>query len=552
MDIVTFRQHLAGANEGKSTKENIASNVWRSLGPEESIAFGWLDLLQKEKKLEVAVAGVTRMVDISDVTVKEEIHLSSQRGTSNSTADSGGSGSSPRASSVSSRSMSVERRSASGVVCMPVLYGDPVTIESFIDGATWTAKKELRGWISKRSNTECTPIFFNRVEKHEEVQKKKNKKRRSVVETSVGEEVCYGDVVVLCCNIQQQDDGKKKKKKKKGEKVINYAQLKLSKKGRCKWRFDEQPQKFVIVPVDHEDGISPKRNFHTLNMGDKYALQLVRAGKPRKRRIENSGEDDGEDYLGCHLHTLKTAKMRKEKAAKDHRHYRHGSTASSSASSTASNRSSKSDVLLRNSSMLALESLEASIQNIVVQGRSTRTHHLVCRSLATLPARTLFMYVDLHGSTRELMFALNDPSSKGDDDDEDEDDDDDTSSMISSTSTTLTTGGGRASSVHQATSSSSSSGGRSGAGGGGNAADYIEGGPNSAEVTLVLRGVVLSVIDSLRTELLFVTIENLSINLETDNGAFVLFFSKNILFLAVSTIKYIYIHVNILHVFTVS
>ena len=310
---------------------------------------------------------------------------------------------------------------------------------------------------------------------------------------------------------------------------MQYAQLKLSKKGRCKWRFDEQPQKFVIVAVDHEDGISPKRNFHTLNMGDKYALQLVRAGKPRKRKVRGGsggvgGEDDGEDYLGCQLHTLKTATMMKDNAAKDHRHYRQGSTASSSGGSSSpagsiSSRSSSnnmnSDVLRSNSSMLALESLEASVQNIVVQGRSSRTHHLVCRSLATLPARTLFMYVDLHGSTRELMFALNDPSSKSDDED-DEDDEDDVSSMNSSTS--LTTGG-RASSVHQATSSSSSSGSRSGSrsGAGVNAADYIEGGPNSAEVTLVLRGVGLSVIDSLRTELLFVTIENLSINVETDN-----------------------------------
>ena len=65
-----------------------------------------------------------------------------------------------------------------------------------------------------------------------------------------------------------------------------------------------------------------------------------------------------------------------------------------------------------------MESLVADVQNIVVEGRSSNTHILQCTSLVQLPARTIYMYVDLHGSTRELIFSLQNPStSEGEEDD---------------------------------------------------------------------------------------------------------------------------------------
>ena len=57
-----------------------------------------------------------------------------------------------------------------------------------------------------------------------------------------------GDIVVLCCNIQKPEDGKRKKKSAKKEKA-NYATMRISKKGRCKWRFDQNPQKFKIMKI---------------------------------------------------------------------------------------------------------------------------------------------------------------------------------------------------------------------------------------------------------------------------------------------------------------
>ena len=146
----------------------------------------------------------------------------------------------------------------------------------------------------------------------------------------------------------------------------------------------------------------------------------------------------------------------------------------------------------RAASLLAMNMQQADVENIIVEGKK-KTTWLQCHSLDSLPARTIYMYIQLFESTRELTFSLNnnDILEKDKKDVQNNQDDDENQNDASATAKAST--------------------------GTMNAADYIEGGPNSAEFTLSLKGLGVSIIDSLATELLFLTVHNLSINAETDN-----------------------------------
>ena len=95
MDTIVFRQHLINQKRSqkgtmeKQTQQNIISNVWRTIEPNSHVHFGWLDLMQKKKEIEISISGVKKYIDITDVTVKDVIHLKEQKGTKSSLSPNG-------------------------------------------------------------------------------------------------------------------------------------------------------------------------------------------------------------------------------------------------------------------------------------------------------------------------------------------------------------------------------------------------------------------------------------------------------------------------------
>ena len=443
MDTITFRQQLLGEGnkeKGKQTQQNIISNIWRTLSPNQSCSFGWLDLMQKNKKIEISIGNVKRVLDIADVTQTSEIHLHPQKGTT---------------------------KNEDEAFDDAVYYRSPVGLENCLDGLQWCCKKESRGWVSKRSHTEMSPIFFIKMKNNNDSHNHNNDEQDN------DDCVRYGDIVILCCEIDKKtmlnNNGQKQKKTKKMKKKMkkkgggqqekeeeHYHCLQISKKGRCKWREKKNntPQKFQIVKQSSSVSTSVSSVLH---MKDEYALKVVYGLGKKKKKMKkqkkkkstttltakkekvgkeehesDSDSDTGNDYIGCLITSLNSIssdsgqnssnnqkkKKRSQKkntiTPKDRRSFDNVEVErderEKEEEGNKRRRHKRSSTQL--SSYLAMLNQKTDPQNIILYSQSTKkngSHVLRCISLETLPRRTIYQYMTLRGNTRDIQFSLTNP-----------------------------------------------------------------------------------------------------------------------------------------------
>ena len=471
---VTVRQHLPDDHRLNSLSEGVCRNSPQKLEPNEEIPFAWIDPLQKSLSVDVIIGGSRKNLDIRDITSHVTINLGKQHGSSGFLAG--------ESDAKSRRGSVLQWRDNYGGhdESIPVRFGDPIAMMSVVDGLTWCAQNEggIKGYIiSMRSSHKTNPVYFrpfSDVQKEfKSISRKSSRLRKneSFKKSTIGRGVFLRDAVALCCIIDVAG----------GQEVRH---LSMSKKGRLKWKKSGRAVGFRVMPPNSQlsetlDGIGNR--MEPLLMDSEFTLHLLNAE-------HNSG-------IGCSINYALRSKSRNKTPGKS----TNGNLDKRFRGPNFDPSNEKTD-LKAGVSKAGKTNLIVNIQNALREkethrGKGAKEHLMIlkCKALKSLPSRQIFAYMELRESTRVLRISLSDDPRRQFKRRLDAGYDFKDSASSSEIASSYTTSRYSESATTVNTGKLSNNG--------------NHGKENNAALSLMFRGVGISIIDSLETELLFLTFE---------------------------------------------